>query len=445
MDQGDIQFELRDISELRPDANNMRVHSPHNLGVIQDSIQQDGFGRSILLSEGEILAGNGTVEAAMQAGINKVLVVKSRGNLVIAHERLDMSDDQKLRMRFRDNYASDTSVFDDARVGLAIFEHPDLFTFLHDSERDAFLLAAGSEAGRQQLNEDQGGKLDQAAPLAAKWGIAPGQTWIIPSLTVPGGEHRLILGDARDNIIIQTLFAGARAELLVWDPPYGVSYSEKMEGLNKMTAKGKDYQSRTRLETPISNDSLTPEQTEQLVRDILINLDNYTRPGCPLYLMGPSGNLMLTFLLAWEGSPFEMHQGLIWAKNNHVLGRGDYHYRHEMIYYGWKQDAAHPWYGDRSQESILNVDMPRSNDLHPTMKPVALYERLIINSSPPGGVICDPTAGSGTALIAAEQQARLAFLCELASPDDLGYGGVILERAFDLGLTPRLDGGFHEE
>jgi DNA modification methylase len=135
-----------------------------------------------------------------------------------------------------------------------------------------------------------------------------------------------------------------------------------------------------------------------------------------------------------ETGGFAFKHGLVWIKNHFVLGRSDYHYRHEAILYGWLQNGAHLWAGDRSHDSVFEVDRPHVSDLHPTTKPVELVAAMIANSSHPTDVVYDPFCGSGTTLVAAHQLSRIGYGVEI----DPGYVAVTLERLSMLGLTPRL-------
>ena len=125
---------------------------------------------------------------------------------------------------------------------------------------------------------------------------------------------------------------------------------------------------------------------------------------------------------------------VIWAKNTFTLGRSDYQRQYEPILYGWKQGADHYWCGDRDQGDVWFFDKPAKNDLHPTMKPVALVERAIRNSSKSRDIVLDPFGGSGTTLIAAERTGRRARLIEL----DPKYADVAVQRWQDqTGQTAR--------
>ncbi len=446
-----VSVEMVPIEQITQDPGNLRQHPEHNAGLVSRSIEDLGIVRPVAVDKhNQLIAGNQTTESAMQAGYTQALIVETAGDVLIVHRRPNLNPEQRLMAAFLDNHSSDTSMFADERVGQAIFEHEALFDeYLSKAEKNKYLLAAGAFAGKQELNPDQGGKLDLAPDLANKYGIAPGQIWAIPSLTVPGGEHLLALGDSRDAALISRLFsAGGNqpARMLAFDPPYGVDYASKNRMLNKLDMNN-NRGHRSRLETDIQGDKMTPAEVEQFIRDILIVWGQACTPGASVYITGPSGDLVASFIFAFQGSPFKFHQTLVWVKNNFVLGTQDYHYRHEHVFYGWMPNGTHYWCGSRSLDSVIEIDMPRSAKLHPTMKPPELFTAFILNSSQPGEIVCDPTAGSGSTCVSAEQEGRLCYMGELCDPlnnqnedgsPNYGYGGVILERMFDLGLAPRL-------
>ena len=194
---------------------------------------------------------------------------------------------------------------------------------------------------------------------------------------------------------------------MLWtDPPYGVSY----------VGKTKDA-------LTIENDSLDDVGLTDFLRAALGCAWATCRAGASWYIAAPAGPLnhcfstVLKELGVWR-------QSLNWVKNTFALGRSDYHYRHEPIFYGWKEGAAHYFVDDRTQDTILEYDKPSRNAEHPTMKPVALVERCISNSSKPGESVLDLFGGSGTTLIAAEKTGRTAYLMEL----DPIYCDVIVTR-----------------
>ena len=148
------------------------------------------------------------------------------------------------------------------------------------------------------------------------------------------------------------------------------------------------------------------------------------RPGGGFYLAVPTGPLQLEFLLALQAAELTLPQTLVWAKDRFVLGHADYHARHEGLLYGWKDGAAHYFVDDRTQDTVWEIARPSRSEVHPTMKPVALVERAIRNSSHPGDIVYDPFVGSGTTLIAAETSGRTCFAMEI----DQTYAQVAIER-----------------
>lgn len=148
----------------------------------------------------------------------------------------------------------------------------------------------------------------------------------------------------------------------------------------------------------------------------------------------PSGSMLPYFIAGLEDGGFTFKHSLAWIKNSMVLGRGDYHYRHETILYGWLPNGAHYFTSDRTQDSVFEIDRPQASPFHPTTKPIGLVARMIMNSSRKGELVFDPFCGSGTTLLACEQLGRIGFGVEL----DPRYVAVTLERLSALGLKPRL-------
>jgi site-specific DNA-methyltransferase (adenine-specific) len=208
---------------------------------------------------------------------------------------------------------------------------------------------------------------------------------------------------------------GMLASLVVTDPPYGVSYAEKNAFLNA-------FDEGNRVQTPIQNDHLDKESVQKLWNDSFTQMGASMRPGACVYCFMPQGGDQMMMMMMMTGAGIEPRHELIWLKNNHVLGRTDYAYKHEPIMYAWKS-GGHRFYGD-FQTSVLEFDRPNSSKLHPTMKPVELIARLVQNSSVVGDVLYDPFLGSGTTLIAAEQLGRKCYGMEI-SP---AYCDVIVKR-----------------
>lgn len=221
------------------------------------------------------------------------------------------------------------------------------------------------------------------------------------------GNHRLMCGDSTDATDVALLMDGAKATLFVTDPPYGVSYSEKNSYLNAIAPAN-------RIQVPIENDNKTEQEMFELWKKVFKLAYDNTEEKMSYYCFGAQrGELLLLLLLALKDSGLQPKHGLVWVKNNHVLGRCDYSYKHEPITYGWKIKGTHEFYGG-FKTSVLEFDKPQKSELHPTMKPVPLIAELIGNSSKEGDCVLDLFGGSGTTLIAAEQLRRKCYMMELA-------------------------------
>ena len=277
--------------------------------------------------------------------------------------------------------------------------------------------------------QDQGAQVDRAGELAQQYGTTAGQLWQL-------GKHRLAIGDCTDRAIVDALMMGEQCALVITDPPYGVEYADKNKWLNAI-APG------NRIQTQIEGDHQTKEATQEMWRSTFEQMSTVMRRGAVVYCFMPQGGdqMMMMMMMMMMGAGIEPKHELIWLKNNHVLGRVDYAYKHEPILYAWK-DAGHKFYGD-FQTSVIECDKPLHSDLHPTMKPVALIEKLVNNSSLRDELVYDPFLGSGTTLIAAHNTGRICYGCEI----DPKYGAVIIqrwealtgleaERLADMGLTP---------
>ena len=240
---------------------------------------------------------------------------------------------------------------------------------------------------------------DEAPEPPAEPISKPGDLWIC-------GEHRVLCGDARVLADVEKVLGGELADMCFTDSPYNVNYSTKDKKRGK---------SRSML-----NDFLG-EEFGAFLYDACVNILTVTKGA--VYMCMSSSELD-TLQTAFREAGGKWSTFVIWAKNTFTLGRSDYQRQYEPILYGWKQGADHYWCGDRDQGDVWFFDKPTRNDLHPTMKPVALVERAIRNSSKNRDIVLDPFGGSGTTLIAAERTGRRACLIEL----DPKYADVIVQR-----------------
>jgi DNA modification methylase len=294
-----------------------------------------------------------------------------------------------------------------------------------EAVQELFKRTAGERLWRilhpQEIDEAEVAP-ERADELKARWGTESGQLWKI-------GEHRVICGDCTDKATIGRLWGNgdARRLRLIWtDPPYGVSYADKTAWMNRHGAQTQ--------RKPIHNDDLAPAQVAALFSAALTSAVAHAERGAAIYASVPAGPLLPIFIAAMEQGGFGYRHCLVWVKQNFVLGRSDYHYRHEPILYGWREDGPHYFSEDRTQGSVFEVDRPMVSELHPTTKPVELIARMVANSSRPQELVYDPFCGSGSTLLAAHQLGRIGYGVEI----DPGYVAVTLERLSLLGLKPQL-------
>jgi DNA modification methylase len=232
-------------------------------------------------------------------------------------------------------------------------------------------------------------------------------------------NHRLMCGDSTKDVEVSKLMNNNKIDLVFTDPPYGVSYADKNKFLNN-----KDNGNRN--EKEIKNDHLTLEETKKLWDKTFNVWIKFLNDYSSYYICSPQGGEMFVMMDSMNSNNFILRHTIIWNKNNHVLGRCDYNYKHEPIFYGWSK--KHKFYGNGKQKtSVWNFDKPLKNDLHPTMKPVDLVVNAIMNSTEKNSIVADFFLGSGTTLIASEKTERICYGMEL----DEDYCNVIIKRFVD--------------
>jgi site-specific DNA-methyltransferase (adenine-specific) len=220
------------------------------------------------------------------------------------------------------------------------------------------------------------------------------------------GRHRLVCGDATDHGDVERLMGTTIADIVFTDPPYNV-----------------DYEGKTKDALKIKNDAMGSEQFRDFLKESFSNMIAHTKAGGAIYVTHADME-GYNFRGAFTDAGWMLKQCLVWVKQTIVMGRQDYHWQHEPILYGWAPGAAHTWNTDRKQSTLLNFDRPTRSEEHPTMKPVALIEYLLGNSSFDEAAVMDLFGGSGSTMIACEMSKRRAFLLEL----DPAYCDVIIER-----------------
>jgi len=375
-----MKIERLAITELKLDPNNARKHDETNLDAIAGSLTQFGQRKPIVISkDNTVVAGNGTVTAAQKLGWQEIDVVRIPA---------EWDADRIKAFALADNRSAELAAWDVKVLNAQLME---LVELDFDIQEIGFEMPQVLELETQEEEELPEPPADSVTKLGDVWQL---------------GEHRLICGDSLELGTYDKLLGEEKADMVWTDPPYGVSY----------VGKTKDA-------LTIENDTLNPAELESFLRDAFTSIFASTRPGACWYVAAPSGNLFQSFSIPLSELDVWKHT-LVWVKNVLVMGRADYHYRHESIFYGWTPGAAHQPPADRKQDSVWEVDKPRANKVHPTMKPVELITRAIQNSSRVGEIVLDSFGGSGSTLIAAEQTKRKARLIEL----DPKYCDVIVQR-----------------
>lgn len=231
------------------------------------------------------------------------------------------------------------------------------------------------------------------------------------------GNHRLMVGDSTDTKQVEALMSGQKADLLVTDPPYNVAL-----GMGGSVDEARKRHRRTD-GLVIMNDKMEDSKFREFLVSVYTAAKNNMKAGASFYIWHADSE-RFNFEGAAKDVGWQVRETLIWNKNSITLGRQDYQWKHEPCLYGWNEGGSHAWYSDRKQSTVLNFDRPTSSKLHPTMKPVPLFDYQIKNSSKQGDLVLDLFGGSGTTMIACEQNGRHAYLMEL----DPKYADVIITR-----------------
>jgi DNA modification methylase len=404
--------ELRRIKakELLPNPKNWRRHPKAQADALRGLLAEIGYADALLvreLTDGRLMLIDGHLRAETTPDVEVPVLV------------LDLNEEEADKLLLSLDPLAAMAEADAERIKAL------LATVRTDSSavEELFKGTAGSrlwELLHPEDVEEASVSPDRADELRTKWKTEAGQLW-------QAGPHQILCGDCRDRAAVGKLWAdgGPPLRLISTDPPYGVSYGEKTDWISEH----RSGPSRR----PIANDALKPTELQTLFSQALDVAREFALPGAAIYATVPSVFLKF-FIQGLEDGGFTYRHCLIWLKQSFVMGRADYHYRHEPILYGWLENGPHYFTQDRTQDSVFEVDRPMTSELHPTMKPVELITRMVANSSRPGELIYDPFCGSGSTILAAHQLGRIGFGCEL----DPRYVAVELERLSMLGLEPKM-------
>lgn len=380
--------------DIKPYPKNAKKHPKKQIEQIAESIKEFGLNQPIVVDkDGVIIVGHGRYEALQYLG----LPIKDEYIKVV-----DLTPQQAKAYRLADNKLNES----DWEMDLVIEELKELDPFYFDlTGFDADLLLEPEEA-------------DNSVPDAPD--VPKSKLGDIYQL----GKHRVLCGDSTKVEEAEKLMDGVHADMWVTDPPYNV-----------------DYTGKTKDSLKIENDKMDDPGFRQFLVDAYSTADSVMKPGAVFYIWHADSE-GYNFRGAAHDIGWKVRQCLIWNKNSMVMGRQDYHWKHEPCLYGWKEGASHLWNADRTQTTVLDFARPSRSTQHPTMKPVELIAYQITNNTKGEDIVLDTFLGSGSTLIAAEKTGRVCYGMEL----DPKYVDVIVQRYVDYtGNTKVLKNGKEEE
>ncbi len=394
------EMQLVDINKLIPYVNNARTHSTEQITKLRSSLREFGFINPVIIDRDfNVIAGHGRILAAKEEDIKEVpcvfadhLTDAQKKAYILADNRMAMDagwNEELLRIEIESLQGMD---FDVSLTGFDENEISDLF---------------GNDTESNAKDDD----FDLTAALEKAAFVERGDIWTV-------GRHRLMCGDATSKEDVAQLMGDTKANLLLTDPPYGVSFKSS-SGLT------------------IKNDSMKDEEFYNFLLSAFECVTEHLEKGGAAYVFHADTE-GLNFRKAFADAGFHLAGCCIWVKDSLVLGRSDYQWQHEPVLYGFMQNGKHPWYSDRKQTTIWNFAKPKRNANHPTSKPLDLLGYPIGNSTQENAVVIDTFGGSGSTLMACEQMNRICYMMEL----DEKYASVILRRYVE--DTGNADGVFVE-
>lgn len=365
--------------ELIPYVNNPR-NNDQAVDAVASSIKKFGFKVPIVIdSKNEIINGHTRLKAAKKLGIEEVPVIVAD----------DLTEDQIKAFRIADNKVAELADWDEELL-LAELDMIEMDMGQFNIDMSELDLDDSSE----EVVEDEFDDTPPEEPQA-KYGD-----------TYQLGRHRLMCGDSTSVEDVEKLVGGVIVDMLLTDPPYNIAYEGKTE--DALT---------------IQNDSMDDESFRQFLTNAFFAADNVMKKGAVFYIWH-AGTEGYNFLGACRDVGWRVRECLIWNKNQMVVGRQDYQWKHEPCLYGWKDGASHLWASDRKQTTVLDFDKPQRNGVHPTMKPIALFDYQIKNNTKGNDIVLDLFGSSGTTIMACEQNGRRGYSMEL----DPRYVDVIIKR-----------------
>ena len=361
-----MNIESKLLADIVPYAKNAKKHDNRQINNVAESIKQYGFVQPIVIDrDGVIVIGHCRALAAKKLGMKEVPCVCVD----------DLTPEQVNALRIVDNKSNESEWDYDLLA--------DELAELDLSDFD-FDFGIEDEEEETEIVEDEAPEVDEDAEPITKLG----DIWQL-------GRHRLMCGDSTSIEDVEKLMGGQLADMLLTDPPYNVAYEGKTK--DRLT---------------IQNDSMDNDSFRQFLRDAFSSADAVMKQGAVFYIWHADSE-GYNFRGACFDIGWKVRQCLIWNKNSMVMGRQDYHWKHEPCLYGWKDGASHLWASDRKQTTVIDYQRPTKADIHPTMKPVGLFDYQIKNNTKGGDIVLDLFNGSGTTIMACEQNGRVARCMEL--------------------------------
>ena len=370
------------IESIIPYEKNNKIHDITQIDRIANSIREFWFIQPLVVDQNNILIiWHGRLEASKKLWLKTVPVLKKE----------DLTDKQIKKLRILDNKLNE-SERDIENLKLELEDLGDL---------NIWELELSIEELFPEIKDEEEPEIKET------------EVWQVrPAKIVRGGdsfilwEHHLLCWDSTNEEDVWKLMDGEFVDMVFTDPPYWVSYTEKNEYLNRI---GKPLS----VSDAIQNDSKTPEEMQEFREKAFANLHKYSKDCMSYYITAPQWWDLLLLLTSIRNCGFALKHQMVRNKNNHVLWRCDYNYKHEPIIYGWKLDGTHKFYWKGEfHTSVRDIPKPNNSDLHPTMKPVRLVVNCILNNTLKWDSVLDLFGGSWTTLIACEQTGRKCYMME---------------------------------
>jgi DNA modification methylase len=393
-----MKIEMWPIERLKPYAHNPRKND-QAIEAMAKAITSYGFRIPILAkSSGDMVDGHLRLKAAYALNISEVPVIPCD----------DMTEEQIKAFRLSVNRMAELAEWDFDLLKIEMenmkLSDIDIDPIGFDNE---FLQGLFSDEKQGLTDPDDIPDLPEDEPTITK----PGDVWLL-------GNHRLLCGDSTMKNDVERLMGGGKAMVMQTDPPYGVAYDNALRP-NPGVAKPR----------VANDDKIDGEEMQSFLENMLTASMDCMDDHAAYYFWHPmlaQGTYVAAAAAAAAG--ILIHRQIIWVKPVLLLGRGDYHWKHELCFYGWKKGNRPPFYGPRNQHTIWEIgnvsQRERREYNHATPKPVDLFIAPILNHTTIGQVLYEPFAGSGPQFIAAEQTNRVCYGMDI----DPHYCDVIVKR-----------------